>query len=480
MIKTKKPVFFIVFAIILAFSYSVFFGIKYWYGDICETHVKGAGDIRLGIDIMGGVDVTFKPVGAPIYAEDGKTVTGYQTVEEVTEAQLDSALEIIKVRMAANSIFDYEAYVDYDNERIIVRFPWQSNEENFDPEKAVDELGETAMVEFCVGSTYNEETVALTGEHIESAYATGYQDEKSGTVKYVVALEFDEEGKQIFGDITAQQASSKGSIAICMDGEVISAPTVNEAITNGEATIESDSFKNDFAAAKELADKINAGSLPFSLERESFSTISPSMGEGALNVMIISGIIAFVLIAILMIVLYRLPGVVASIALLGQIAGTMAAISGFFGFRESATLTIPGIAGIILAIGMGVDCQVITFERIKEELGRGKTLDSALTAGYKRAFTAILDGNITIIIVAAVLMGAFGVPGSFFYTIFSPIFKLFGTSTEGTIYSFGNTLFVGVVCNFIFGILATKLMLFSISRFKKLRNKKLYGGADNE
>lgn len=479
MIKTKKPVFFIVFAIILAFAYSVFFGIEYWYGDLSTVHVKGADQIRLGIDIQGGVDVTFKPVGAAIY-DDDSNITGYQEISDVTDDQLDAAMEVIKVRMQANSIYDYESYVDYDNERIIVRFPWQSNEENFDPEKAVDELGETAMVEFCKGSAYSADDVVLRGEHIVEASAASYQNDKTGEVENCVILKFNDEGKQIFADVTAEQAKSNGAIAICMDGEVISAPSVEESITNGEATITSDSFKNDYAAAKALADKINAGSLPFSLQRESFSTISPSMGEGALNVMIISGIIAFILIAVYMIVLYRLPGFVASIALLGQIAGTMAAISGYFGFRDSSTLTIPGIAGIILAIGMGVDCQVITFERIKEELAKGKTLDSALTSGYKRAFTAILDGNITIIIVSAVLMGAFGVPGSFFYTIFSPLFSLFGTSTEGTIYSFGQTLFVGVICNFIFGILATKLMLFSLSRFKKLKNKKLYGGADNE
>ncbi len=479
MIKTKKPVFFIIFAIILAFSYSVFFGIEYWYGDLSEVYVKGAQHIRLGIDIQGGVDVTFKPVGKPIYDENNK-ITGYEEISDVSEDQLDAAMEVIKVRMQTSSIFDYESYVDYDNERIIVRFPWQSSEENFDPEKAVDELGETAMVEFCKGSTYSEDTVVLSGKHIESAYPDSQPNQQTGEYENVVVLKFTEEGKSIFTQVTTEQAQSKGSIAICMDGEVISAPSVSEAITGGEATITSDSFKNDAAAAKALADKINAGSLPFSLHRETFSTISPSMGEGALNVMVISGIIAYIFIAILMIILYRLPGFIAAVALLGQIAGTMAAISGFFGFRDSSTLTIPGIAGIILAIGMGVDCQVITFERIKEELAKGKTLDSALTAGYKRAFTAILDGNVTIIIVSAVLMGAFGVPGSLFHTIFSPIFRIFGTSTEGTIYSFGNTLFVGVICNFIFGILATKLMLFSISRFKKLKNKKLYRGETNE
>ena len=194
--------------------------------------------------------------------------------------------------------------------------------------------------------------------------------------------------------------------------------------------------------------------------------------------MMISGIIALVLIMISMIILYRLPGFVAAVALLGQVAGTLAVISGWFGFEDSNTLTIPGIAGIILAIGMGVDCNIITGERIKEELNTGKSLDSALQSAYKRSFTSILDGNMTVIIVAIILMGAFGVSSSFFAKILSFLFRWFGVSTEGTIYSFGFTLLTGVIFNFIMGVLASRLMLTSLSKFKCFQNRKLYGGAE--
>ena len=196
--------------------------------------------------------------------------------------------------------------------------------------------------------------------------------------------------------------------------------------------------------------------------------------------MAIAGVIAFALIMIFMISLYRLPGVVAVIGLIGQVAGTFCAITGFFPFSNSFTLTIPGIAGIILAVGMGVDANVITGERIKEEINSGKTIDTAIATGYKRAFSAVFDGNITMIIVAIILMGAFGTPDSLASTILKPVFFMFGASTEGTIYSFGYTLLVGVIANFIMGVFCTRIMLRSVAGFKFLRKKWLFGGAKND
>jgi preprotein translocase subunit SecD len=161
---------------------------------------------------------------------------------------------------------------------------------------------------------------------------------------------------------------------------------------------------------------------------------------------------------------------------MGQVAVTIGAVSGFFGFMSSFTLTLPGIAGIILAVGMGVDANVITFTRIKEEVCSGKSIDGAITIGYSRAFSAILDGNLTTVIVAIILMGSFGPTDSLFAKLLNPIFFMFGASTAGTIYSFGYTLLVGCILNFVFGIFASKLMLKSLSRFKGLRKPYLYGG----
>ena len=222
--------------------------------------------------------------------------------------------------------------------------------------------------------------------------------------------------------------------------------------------------------------KINAGALPFALQTTNFSTISPTLGVGARDAMVLAGFIAFIAICVLMIILYRLPGIVACIALMGQAAGTIAAITGYLPSISSFTLTLPGIAGIILSIGVGVDANVITYERIREELRLGRGIDAAIDAGYKRAFTAIFDGNITVVFVAVILMGAFGPPASIFAMMLKPVFGIFGSSTTGAIYSFGYTLLVGIILNFLMGVTASRLMLKSLSKFKPLRKAWLYGG----
>lgn len=465
--RVKKPVFFIVLILILAFAASVLFGFSTYYGDMTTVYIKGVNNIRFGIDIRGGVDVTFNPP------------EGY----DAEDSQLDSAKEVIVQRMINLGITDYESYIDYDNDRIIVRFPWKEDETDFDPQSAVKELGETAELTFREGyevdalnkpTGVTAENVILEGKDVSTAYAA-YQNASStnATGQWVVSLELTDEGAQKFAEATARLAETRGVISIWMDDTVISYPSVNEAIPDGKAVI-SGNFDAD--SAKALADKINSGALPFKLETSSFSTISPQLGAGALNAMVISGIIAFAAIAVFMIIIYRVPGFVAVIALIGQVAGTLAFISGYFGFMNSSILTIPGIAGIILAVGMGVDANVITFERIREEINVGKTLDGAIELGFKNAFSAILDGNVTMILVAIILMGAFGTPDSICAKILNFVFFMFGPSTAGTIYSFGFTLLTGVVLNLFFGVLCSRLMLASLSRFKAFRNIKLYGG----
>ena len=431
--KVKKPVFFIVLGIILLFTYSVYAGFATQYGDIKHTKIKGLQDIRLGIDIRGGVDVSFSPDNSV----------------NATDTELDSAMEVIKVRLSKLNINDYENYVDYKKDKLIVRFPWKADEEDFDPEKAVKELGETASLRFIEGTDMTG-NVVLSGADVVSA-ASVPQYDNNGKLQYVVSLKLSAEGKTKFGEATTRLAPTQGIISIWMDETSISSATVNEAIVNGEAVISGNFTSTD---SKALADKINSGALPFKLETSSFKTISPTMGEGALDSMILGGLIAFCLVAIFMVFTYRLPGFIAVIALLGQVAGTLAIVSGYFGFMPSSTLTIPGIAGIILSIGMGVDANIITAERIKEEINMGKPLDTALKLGYDRAFSSIFDGNITVIIVAAVLMGAFGTPDGFFAKMLNIIFKYFGVSTNSTIYSFGFTLLAGVILNFVMGVLA--------------------------
>ena len=464
--RTKKPAFFIVAMLIFAFTYLTLIGIHTQYGDIATTWVRGLADIRWGIDIRGGVDVTFTPP------------EGYNA----TDSELDGAKSIIETRMVSNNITDYELYVDYANDQIIVRFPWQAEDDSFDPEQAVKELGETALLTFREGTpsdiedgqTYEDLPLILSGSDVSSASARYNSEDK----EYMVALELKESGTTAFDEATGRLSatSPQGSISIWMDDTCISYPTVSAHITDGNAVISGDFTADEVS---ELANKINGGALPFKLVTDSFSTITPTLGTGARDAMAIAGIFAFAFIALFMIFIYRLPGFVAVIGLIGQVAGTFAAITGFFNFNESFTLTIPGIAGIILAVGMGVDANVITSERIKEEINQGKTLDGAIQTGYKRAFSAIFDGNITMIIIALILMGAFGTNDSFCAIILSPIFMWFGVSTEGTIYSFGYTLAVGVTLNFLFGIFFSRIMTSSLSKFKALRKPALYGGVRN-
>lgn len=453
---------------IAVFAFLTFHGISTTYGDIETKIIKSTDDIRWGIDISGGVDVTFAP-------PEGV---------EATAEQMDAAQAALEMRLVNLGITDYELFVDYSNYDIIVRFPWQAGEEDFDPEAAVQELGEMAELTFREGYETDEyglptgvtaENIIVTGDQVVSAEAIAW--EENGEYKFGVSLEFDEEGTAAFAEATQELAGTGGVISIWMDNTCISYPTVENAITDGRSQI---TGNFDYESAKDLADKISAGALPYKLETSNFRTISASMGTGARNAMLIAGVIAFVLIALYMIIVYRLPGAVASIALVGQVVGTIACITGFFGNIPSFTLTIPGIAGIILAVGMGVDANVVTFERIKEELSKGKTLNSALELGYSRAWAAIFDGNITIVFVAIILMGAFGPPDSLFAKLMGFLYFMFPATIEGTIYSFGYTLLVGVILNFVFGVFASRLMLASLSRFKALRNPKLYGGAVNE
>ena len=267
-----------------------------------------------------------------------------------------------------------------------------------------------------------------------------------------------------------------GTISIWLDDENVSTATVNTAITDGSAIITS-SASNPFTQEQvvKMARQINSGALPFALTVDSYSTVSPSLGENSLSAMVLAGLIAFALIVVFMTILYRLPGFLACMALAGQVAATLAFVSGYFPVFESFTMTLPGIAGIILAIGMGVDANVITAERIKEELKNGKSLDGALKSGFARGLTPIIDGNVTIVIVAVVLMGAFGPSDGLFAKVLHFVFFAFGPSTAGTIYAFGYTLLTGVLLNFVFGVFATRVMIRGAASIKALRNPWLYG-----
>lgn len=445
--------------------------------------IRGVKDIRWGIDIQGGVNVTFGPA---------------ENEESVTKDQLKAVKETLDLRLLSNNVTDYEMYVDEDNKRIMISFPWV-NGETRDVDETISELAATANLWFVSG------------------YVQGYQDPTSGEVYYFVSSEIGDDGAYYFTDVAGTkhkllltgsdidkaelgydnnnllcvdlafnaegagrfaQATSEclnDYISICLDGVPISQPTVNSVISDGKASITN---PTGFTAeeGQKLVNYINSGALAFTLETKDYDMVDATLGKDSLKAMMLAGIIAFIVICAFMIAYYRLPGFVACIALLGQAAGSLAAVSGFFAGFDSFTLTLPGIAGIILSIGMGVDANIITNERIREEVLKGKTLDGAIDSGNENSFSSIFDGNITVIIVAIILMGVFGPPDTLWSWILKPFMWMFPTATTGAIYSFGYTLLVGVIFNFVMGVTASRIMLKSLSRFAPFRSRKLYGG----
>lgn len=420
-IKARPYTFFIVVGIILIGLLLCIFGASIPIpGQTDIFQLYNVSEIRFGIDIRGGVEAVFAPKGF-----DGTP----------TAADLDSARSVIELRMDNLQILDRDVTVDKSNGRILVRFPWKSDETDFNPESALKELGEMARLTF-VDPTG---TVVLEGTDVSESFAAVNPDDG----KPIVSLELTADGAKKFSDATGRLVGQ--IISIKMDDSIISQPSVRSQITGGSAYIDG---MADVAEAVALAEKINAGALPFAMESINSSSISPTLGQDALAVMLKAGLFAMLAICLFMLIVYRLPGFVACFALLGQVVGILLAIS-----IPQQTLTLQGIAGIILSIGMGVDANVIISERIKEELKTGCSLQTALSNGFTRAFSSVLDGNVTVAIAAVVLM-------------------VFGS---GSMLSFGYSLLTGVILNGLTGVTASRLMIGSLSQFKRLQNPWLYG-----
>lgn len=472
--RVGKPWFFVMVLLILFLAYTSFFGIYGKSGDVDKTYIRGAKDIRWGTDIQGGVEATFAPAAA-----------GY----DASDADMEKLKSTIENRLILNGVTDFEVYPDMNDDKLIVSFPWKDGQSQ-DAEATIAELSASAEVLFIDGVpnavtvSYDENnneiiadengnpvTVSIRGAHVTTATYKLVDNE------WIVALSLNSEGKKIFAEATERQLNDYISIWMnYADGATcISYATVSTVISDGEAQI-SGGFTSE--TAKSLSDSINDGALPFQVKVVDYSVVDAAMGKDSLNAMVIAGIAGFLLVAIFMIWKYRLPGVVACFAILGQVAAALAIVSGYFPFVDSFTLTLPGIAGIILSIGMQVDANVITAERIKEGLAKGRTLDGAIESGNADSISAIVDGNMTNIIVAIILMGVFGPTTTFWSKLLTPFLFMFGPATTGAIYSFGCTMFAGSLLNFVFGVFASKIMLKSVSQIGIFRKKWLYGGAE--
>lgn len=383
--------------------------------------------IKRGLDLVGGSVISFEA-----------------DADNPSEEDMDAALQVIRNRLDSQGYFD--AIVTRQGSKVIRAEIPDIN----DPEEALQMLKANAVLTF----TDDQDNLIMDGKTgVESAKSAYGQISDNGDMAYYVQLTLTSEGQAKFAEATAAAAAkSEGSniIKIKLDDTDISSPRVKEKIDSKTCIIEGN-FTEE--TAKILADQIQSGQLPFSLKENELRSVGPTLGSQALQTSLTAAMIGIIIVLLFMLVIYRLPGLVADIALLCYIALVSLIMAGYFmpnGF--TATLTLPGIAGIILSIGMAVDANVIIFERIKEEIRTGKSVSASVESGFKRATSAIIDANITTIIAAVVLWK-------------------FGT---GTIQGFALTLGIGVVVSMITAVFITKFLL-KLMLGLNIKNPAFYG-----
>lgn len=387
--------------------------------------------IRLGLDLVGGSRIVY----------EAEIPDGYNQANLADD--MNSVQKVIRQRLTDKGFTEATVALTGEN-RVTVEIPQITN-----PEEAVQTLGTTAQLTF-IDADGKE---WLTGSDIKKAtYGYGRPTGNEVTDVHYVQVQFTSEGQKKFAEATgniAARTDGTNIMAIVMDNQVISSPSVSSQIDSDSCVI-SGSFTRD--SASELADLINAGQIPFSLKQVELRSVGPQLGADAMRTSLIAGLIGIALVMLFMLIVYRIPGLVASIALCFYMV-----LEALIFSLVRVNLSLPGIAGIILSIGMAVDANVIIFERVKEELKNGKTVKSAIDSGFKRAFTAILDSNITTLIACAVLF-------------------FLGT---GTIVGFATTLGIGVIVSMFTALTVTHFLLNRMVDFR-IRNPKAYGLRDRE
>ena len=418
----------VVVVIIALLAFAVFYGLDLGFVEI-EPLQDG---VTLGLDLVGGSEITYEAV----------------VPEGMSDSELKQAMEAVQtmLRQRLNSMGYTEGVVVLSGDRgVNVSIPNVSN-----PEQALQMLGTTAVIEF----RDHTGKAIITGEDIESATAAYMPADETGVYEYIVSLKLKPEGQAKFREGTKAVASLSDPdlryVAIVLDDEIISSPMVSAeyastGIDTDSPIIQLGDSSVDYATY--LAGIINSGSLPFELRDTKLQAVGASLGERSLETGIKAGIIGIILVMIFMLVVYRLPGLIADLALVLYMALFLVVMAAF-----RLNLSLPGIAGIILTVGMAVDANIVIYERIREELISGKTLRSAVDAGFKRALTAILDSNITTMIAGFVLLWK-------------------GT---GTILGFAKPLLIGVVLSMICMLIVPRAILRSLASLRRY-NPALYG-----
>lgn len=408
-----------------------------------------AKNIKLGLDLEGGVSITYQVKGETPSAED-MSDTIYKLQKRVEQYSTEATV-----------------YQEGDN-RISIEIPGVT-----DANEILSELGQPGSLYFIkekdsdgnpnygldtsghyvlaksMDELKEEGSVVLTGTDIKSAKSGSYQDSTTGANENVVQLSMTKEGTEKFAKATKAAKEAKETIAIYYDGELISVPSVNAEITDGQAIIEGNM---SYEEAEQLASTIRIGGLSVELEEIRSNVVGAQLGEEAISTSLMAGAIGLAIVFVFMCVVYLLPGLASSLALVIYTGLILVLLNAF-----DITLTLPGIAGIILGIGMAVDANVIIFARVKEELTAGKSVKSALNAGFHKAMSAILDGNITTLIAAAVLW----LKGS------------------GTVKGFAQTLALGIVVSMFTALVITRMIVYAFYAVG-IRNTKLYGRIKEE
>lgn len=403
-------------AVILAVILAAFVGLAYYASIILSS--TGIGEdmsIPLGLDLSGGVSIT------------------YQVVDENPSAE-DMSDTIYKLQKRVDSYSTEASVYQVGDDRITVEIPGVQ-----DANEILEDLGNPGSLEFQMP----DGMVFMTGDMVEDAQGATATD-RYGNKQYIVSLKLTDEGAKIFGEVTSENIGK--NLPIVYDGETISYPQVQSAITGGEAQI---TGMSSFEEADNLATQIRIGSLSLQLSELESSVVGAQLGSQAISSSLKAGAIGLAIVMVFMIIMYAVPGIAASLALAIYTTLVIATL-----YLFEITLTLPGIAGIILGIGMAVDANVIVFARIREEIATGKSVQTSMKIGFQKAMSAILDGNITTLIAAVVLM-ALG---------------------SGTVKGFAYTLMIGIILSLFTAMVVTRYILYSLYALG-LKSEKLYGRA---
>ena len=408
-----------------------------------------AKNIKLGLDLEGGVSITYKVKGETPSAEDmsdtiyklQKRVEQYSTEATVYQEGDD------RISIEIPGVTDANEILSELGQPGSLYFIREKNEDG-NANYGLDTSGKYALAK-SIDELKEEGSIVLYGTDVKTAKAGTYQDQTTGASKNVVELSMTKEGTEKFAAATKVAKEAGETIAIYYDGELISVPSVNAEITDGQAIIEG---SMEYEEAEQLASTIRIGGLSVELEELRSNVVGAQLGEEAISTSLTAGAIGLAIVFVFMCVVYLLPGLASSLALIIYTGLILVLLNAF-----DITLTLPGIAGIILGIGMAVDANVIIFARVKEELASGKSVKSALNAGFHKAMSAILDGNITTLIAAAVLW----LKGS------------------GTVKGFAQTLALGIVVSMFTALVITRMIIYAFYAVG-IHNPKVYGRIKEE